>query len=35
MARMAKGYYYKITYTFKGDTLNGASVGTTKVFRLS
>jgi hypothetical protein len=35
MALMAKGYYYKITYTFKGDTLNGASAGATKTFRLS
>jgi hypothetical protein len=35
MGSMTKGYYYRVTYTFKGDTLNGASAGTTKVFRLS
>jgi hypothetical protein len=35
MASMSKGYYYKITYAFKGDAYNGASTGTTKVFRLS
>ena len=35
MASMSKGYYYKITYSFRGDTYNGASTGTTKVFRLS
>lgn len=34
MQSMIKGYYYKISYVFKGDSFNGPSANMTKAFRL-